>query len=263
MKDIVLVHHLHDAKRAGLHTDFRIIVDGKAPSWATKKDIPFNAGKKIILWEQPVHSVEYAESETMENPPGYGEGTTKTTYRQHGQMKSTEGQHHLYMDDGQQFFMKKMPTHYGDKAWLLVNVTPKEKPMEKKAIVLELYKCPVTGKQHWIKPGQSHEGLVSTGVKTHRPLNKKAVFIELIKLAAERKQKKIKKEKPKKKRVNLNEYPEIGYIQAIENQKGKLRLQRRYLPGITKDVLTARAQTKLKEKVEQHKAKTKKKKSNR
>ena len=40
MKDITLVHHKHDAKKAGLHYDWRIIVDGQAPSWATKKETP-------------------------------------------------------------------------------------------------------------------------------------------------------------------------------------------------------------------------------
>lgn len=199
MKDIVLVHHKHDAKKAGLHYDWRIIIDGKAPSWATRKEQPLPGGK-LILWQQPVHSKEYAETEEMITPDGsYGAGKTTTTYRVKGKMKSSKDQHHLYMDDGQQFFIKKMPT-YSDKAWLLVNVTPKEKDMDKEA------------------------------EQRKRKLKNKP------------------KPKPKKKRINPNDYPEIGYIRAIEEQKGKLRLQRRYLPGITRDVLFSRAQQKVTEK---------------
>lgn len=66
----------HKAKKAGLHYDFRIALQGKALSWATKKLFPTQPGSSIALFRQPDHTVEYMSfSGTL--PEGYGAGSVR------------------------------------------------------------------------------------------------------------------------------------------------------------------------------------------
>lgn len=123
LKDILLVHQEHDADKAGLHTDWRVVLGDKAYSWATKKDIP-EPGKKIVLHEQPLHDRKYALSERIVIPKGqYGAGTTTLKYAQRGTAEIRPGDlYKLRLNDGQSFTIKKIPS-MGAKAWLCINTS--------------------------------------------------------------------------------------------------------------------------------------------
>ena len=40
MENVLFTRQRHEADRAGLHYDYRIVVGDKALSWATKKELP-------------------------------------------------------------------------------------------------------------------------------------------------------------------------------------------------------------------------------
>lgn len=124
---ILLVKQRHEADRAGLHYDWRVVIGDKAYSWATKKVTPPPRGK-LILWEQPVHDRAYALSKTVVIPPGqYGAGTTYLEYAQKGTAKFEHNDYfELNLNNGDRYYIKKMPS-YGDKAWLMVNLSGVEK----------------------------------------------------------------------------------------------------------------------------------------
>lgn len=76
-KVYTLLRQLHNARRAGLHTDFRI----GAPqlglfSWAAPKDIPAQKDQKRLFITQPLHTFAYKD---FEGPitSKYGMGTVK------------------------------------------------------------------------------------------------------------------------------------------------------------------------------------------
>lgn len=118
--DIHLVHQEHAADKAGLHTDWRVVIGDKAYSWATRKAPP-RPGEKIILWEQPVHTAGYAFTKEIVHPPGtYGAGISKQVYAQRGKAKVKDGTYRLDLTDGTRYVIKKMP-QFGEKAWLLIN----------------------------------------------------------------------------------------------------------------------------------------------
>lgn len=118
--DIILVHQLHEADRAGTHTDWRVVIGDKAYSWATKKEVP-TPGKKIILWEQPIHDKEYALTEKIVHPKGsYGAGTSTQVYAQKGTAEVGEDHYKLALNNGDTFTIKKLPK-LGEGAWLLIN----------------------------------------------------------------------------------------------------------------------------------------------
>lgn len=128
MEKIILVKQRHEALKAGKHWDWRLVVGDKAHSWATKKEAN-NPGDKLVLWEQPVHDAKYALSKHIVIPEGqYGAGETFLDYAQKGSAKIGTDEYHVDLNNGDKFFIKKMPS-FGDKAWLLVNVS---KPQIKK-----------------------------------------------------------------------------------------------------------------------------------
>ena len=132
MTPILFTRQRHEAKRAGLHWDYRMVVGDIALSWATKKELPA-PGKNIILFQQPVHTAHYALSERVEIPDGqYGAGVTTLDWVKKGHAEF-EGDDKLmvHLGNGEKFLLKKTPS-YGDKAWLFRNLTPK-KDMEKEA----------------------------------------------------------------------------------------------------------------------------------
>lgn len=136
MDKVILVKQRHEALKAGKHWDWRVVVGDKAFSWATKKEAN-NPGDKLVLWEQPVHDKEYALSEHITIPKGqYGAGETFLEYAQKGTAKITKDEYHLELNNGDKYFIKKMPS-WDDKAWLLVNVS---KPMNKQADKKEKHK---------------------------------------------------------------------------------------------------------------------------
>jgi hypothetical protein len=137
-QEILFTRQRHEAERAGLHFDYRIVVGEKAYSWATKKPLP-EPGKSILLHEQPVHTAHYALSERVNIPKGqYGAGVTTLDWVGKGRINNPEEDPEKFtvnLNDGQRFLIKKLPEKYGAKAWLFKNLT-KEKPetIEKKAM---------------------------------------------------------------------------------------------------------------------------------
>lgn len=122
--DILFTRQRHEAKRAGLHWDYRMVVGDKAYSWATKKELP-EPGKSILLHQQPVHTADYALSEKVIIPDGqYGAGVTTLDWVKKGKA-SFEGDDKLTLKlaNGETFLIKKTPA-YGDKAWLFRNTSP-------------------------------------------------------------------------------------------------------------------------------------------
>lgn len=121
---IILVRQRHEAKRAGLHYDLRMVVGDKAYSWATKKEMP-QPGKPILLFEQPVHDAVYALSQRVEIPDGqYGAGVTTLDFAQKGSVTSKDEEHHVELNNGDRYLIKKMPGKYGDKSWLFLKKKP-------------------------------------------------------------------------------------------------------------------------------------------
>lgn len=131
---ILFVRQKHDAKRAGLHYDFRVVIGDKAFSWATRKDFP-EVGKPTILWEQPVHHASYLNNPDITIPEGqYGAGTQVIDYAQKGNAIVQNDAYHLELNNGDRFLIKKAPDSYGEKAWLFLR---KKKVEDKKNPYLE------------------------------------------------------------------------------------------------------------------------------
>lgn len=117
---ILLVRQRHEAQKAGLHWDYRVVIGDKAYSWATKHEMP-EVGKPRILWEQPVHDATYATTPKIVIPEGqYGAGVTTIDYASKGTAEIRESEYHLDLDNGDRFLIKKAPEHYGEKAWLFM-----------------------------------------------------------------------------------------------------------------------------------------------
>lgn len=118
--EILFVRQRHEAKRAGLHNDYRVVIGDKAFSWASKKDFP-EKGKPHILWEQPVHHASYLNNPDITIPDGqYGAGRQVIDYAQKGTATVEKDAYHLDLNNGERFLIKKAPDHYGDKAWLFM-----------------------------------------------------------------------------------------------------------------------------------------------
>lgn len=143
-QEILFTRQRHEAERAGLHYDYRIVVGDKAFSWATKKQLP-SPGTSILLHEQPIHTADYALSERVEIPKGqYGAGVTTLDWVGKGRIDNPEEDKEKFvvnLNDGQRFLIKKLPQKYGPKAWLFKNLSKeqtitKEKLLEKSASLI-------------------------------------------------------------------------------------------------------------------------------
>lgn len=124
-EEILFTRQRHEADRAGLHWDYRLVHGDKAYSWATKKQLP-EPGKAILLFEQPVHDRSYALSQRVEIPKGeYGAGTTTLDFVRKAKLTPDgEGKMVLTTGSGERYLLKKMEDgKYGDKAWLFKNLT--------------------------------------------------------------------------------------------------------------------------------------------
>lgn len=160
---VLLTRQRHEAKKAGLHYDYRIVVGDKAYSWATKKEMP-EPGKSILLFEQPVHDATYALSKEVIIPDGeYGAGRTTLEFVRKASVGDGAKDNHFSLNfDGQKLTFWKIPTdsnfyqkRMGKKAdgvWMLWNRTP----IEKKANMSNKYLEKIA--KIAIKP--SHEGLL-------------------------------------------------------------------------------------------------------
>lgn len=131
---ILFTRQRHDADRAGLHWDYRIVIGDKAYSWATKKEMP-EPGKSIILWEQPVHTADYALRKRIVIPKGqYGSGTTTLDYVKKGTIKSEPDKHVITIDGTKErLLLKKLDYSQRGDAWLFKNLGVKEESLEKKS----------------------------------------------------------------------------------------------------------------------------------
>jgi hypothetical protein len=122
--EILFTRQRHEAKRAGLHYDIRLVHGDVAYSWATKKDMP-KPGEAIILHQQPIHDSGYALSEKVVIPEGqYGAGVTYLDFVRKAQLKKAEKGDHftLHTKDGEVYLLKQIPA-YGGKQWLFKNLT--------------------------------------------------------------------------------------------------------------------------------------------
>lgn len=122
--EVLFTRQRHEAFRAGLHFDYRIVLGDKAYSWATKKDMP-EPGHAIILHEQPVHDRQYALSEKVVIPKGeYGGGTTTLDFARKATADIKPGKYVITTTAGERFLILHMPS-YGPKQWLFTNITGK------------------------------------------------------------------------------------------------------------------------------------------
>ena len=133
MENVLFTRQRHEADRAGLHWDYRIVVGNKALSWATKKELP-EAGKSIILWEQPVHTAQYSLSSHVIPKGNYGSGLQTLEFVRKAKLHPDSTPEHIKFttSQGESFLIKKMDfDKYGEGAWLFRRI---ETPgMEKKA----------------------------------------------------------------------------------------------------------------------------------
>lgn len=120
---LTYIDQLHEARRAGKHHDIRF-GDKELFSWATRKGLP-EPGQKRMLFQQPIHSKEYADFEG-EIPEGYGAGVVSKSDK--GTVLVTEA-----TDNKIKFVLahKKYPEYYTmirqegeNKPWLMINHTP-------------------------------------------------------------------------------------------------------------------------------------------
>ena len=83
----IFVVHEHHARRAGLHYDLRLEINGVLKSWAFRKELPTKRGVKRLGIPQPDHGLWYADFEG-EIEEGYGAGLVKIWDR--GEFKLVE-----------------------------------------------------------------------------------------------------------------------------------------------------------------------------
>lgn len=139
---ILFTRQRHEADRMGLHWDYRLVAGDKAYSWATKKEMP-EAGKSIVLFEQPVHDASYALSKKVVIPKGeYGSGVSflDRCIKAKIQPDSTDKKLKISTRDGQSFLLLKLPKEnkYGKTGWLFLNTTKPtsdNKYLEKIAVI--------------------------------------------------------------------------------------------------------------------------------
>lgn len=129
---ILVTRQFHQAKRAGDHYDIRLVLGDKAYSWATRKDWP-KLGDKIAIYEQPVHTTEYALTKRIVIPKGfYGEGTTTLLEARKGIAHNKENFKGKFTveipeTDERFLFMKfKKQEKPGSVAWLLKSLPTKK-----------------------------------------------------------------------------------------------------------------------------------------
>jgi DNA ligase D-like protein (predicted 3'-phosphoesterase) len=70
------VIHEHNARRAGLHYDLRLEMDGVLKDWAFRKPLPLEPGVKRYGVQQEDHDLYWLDFEG-EIEEGYGAGTMK------------------------------------------------------------------------------------------------------------------------------------------------------------------------------------------
>lgn len=164
--EILFTRQRHEAERAGLHYDYRIVIGDKAYSWATKKEMP-EIGQSIIFHEQPVHTADYALSQRVEIPSGqYGAGVTTLDWVKKGRVEQGKDYYTIHTNDGDKFLLKHIPG-YGEKQWLFKNLG-KNKYLEKVAVTIQMWQHEDTGHKTWLPEGKTpgHRWF-KTNIKKH------------------------------------------------------------------------------------------------
>lgn len=122
-----LVVQLHEARRAGLHYDYRIGNQQGLHSWAMRKGVPL-PGEKHMGVHQPIHSYDYRNFEG-EIPEGYGAG--RVSSHEQGQVLINRiGEHSIEFSTAHTRFPERFalvrPQGWDPKHWLMINTTPVE-----------------------------------------------------------------------------------------------------------------------------------------
>jgi hypothetical protein len=122
---ILLTRQLHLADRAGRHYDIRLVLGDKAYSWATRKDMPA-VGEAIALYEQPVHTAEYAMRRRIVIPRGnYGSGITTLDFVRKALATNSDGGKDKFVltvpESGERYLFKKFGGQNGN-TWMLKNL---------------------------------------------------------------------------------------------------------------------------------------------
>jgi ATP-dependent DNA ligase len=125
LMDFVL--QTHHAQRAGKHLDLRFgDEDTGLYSWAVRKGLP-EPGKKHLAIRQPLHEYSY-KNFSGEIREGYGKGTVETELGKILIDKIDKDKIVFSRADKksiERYALIRVPK-YGDKKWLLVNITPTE-----------------------------------------------------------------------------------------------------------------------------------------
>lgn len=115
----------HRADRAGDHYDIRIIRNGKAYSFATKKEFPKQPNRIIGVFLQPVHSEEYSHWEGDIPKGQYGSGSVQVWDSGKAVIKSSD---HTPGGFNVQFFGEKISGQYAfipgktNGAWMMLRM---------------------------------------------------------------------------------------------------------------------------------------------
>jgi len=91
-KVVPYVIHRHKAEKAGEHYDYRLLIDDKAVSFATRKGFPKELGQKYLFVQTPDHTPDYMKFEGT-IPEGYGKGTVEIAH--HGDAIISSNPHKL------------------------------------------------------------------------------------------------------------------------------------------------------------------------
>src|SRR6266581_4396757 len=158
--EVLFTRQRHEAERAGLHYDYRIVIGDKAFSWATRKETP-EPGKSIILHEQPIHTSDYALSKKVVIPKGeYGAGVTTLDWVKKGKVELGDDHYIVSTKAGEKFLLKHIPS-YGPKQWLFKNLSGEtnkpgkgNKYLEKAAVMIHMWQHYDTGRKTWLQEGK-------------------------------------------------------------------------------------------------------------
>ncbi len=95
-----LVIQEHKADKAGLHSDIRFDIGNKAVSFATKKGLPTEVGKPVMLFRQPDHVVSYMDWEGDIQKGEYGAGKVTKAVDVPVVLKATNDHIHFTVPSG-------------------------------------------------------------------------------------------------------------------------------------------------------------------
>jgi bifunctional non-homologous end joining protein LigD len=121
-----LITQLHNAKRAGLHTDLRLgDVNKGLYSWAVRKGLPKDKSKHLAV-QQPLHEYSYKDFEGT-IPEGYGAGEVKLDLVGKALITSTSPHHISFVTAHNKYPQSFRLQHTKDNNWILINTTPTDK----------------------------------------------------------------------------------------------------------------------------------------